>query len=83
MRSFSAVLFRRIATKTRKNPTTDASVDLFTSLAVPQKNAIRAKVLECLSNETEVSVRHKIGDAVAELARQYAAEGVLPEQAHS
>lgn len=82
MRSFSAVLFRRIATKTRKDTTTEASIDLFTSLAVPQKNAIRAKVLECLGNETETSVRHKIGDAVAELARQYAAEGVLQEESH-
>lgn len=60
----------------------ETSADLFQSLAVPQKNAIRAKVLECLGSETATTVRHKIGDAVAEIARQYAAEGISIKSAY-
>lgn len=74
-RSFAAVLFRRIATKTRKLPGTDESKELFLTLLQPQKIAIRQKLLECLQNETLPQVRHKIGDAVAEVARQYADDG--------
>ena len=36
-----------------------------------QKVAIRQKLLECLQSERLPIVRHKIGDAVAEVARQY------------
>lgn len=32
---------------------------------------IRQKVLEALANETDRMVRNKIGDAVADVARQY------------
>lgn len=46
------------------------------SLEAPQKNAIRSTLLECLPSEQDVSVRHKVGDAVAEIARQYTAEGI-------
>lgn len=74
-RSFAAVLFRRIATKTRKLPGTEESKELFLTLLQPQKIAIRQKLLECLQNETLPQVRHKIGDAVAEVARQYADDG--------
>lgn len=74
-RSFAAVLFRRIATKTRKLPGSEESKELFLTLQQPQKIAIRQKLLECLQNETQPKVRHKIGDAVAEVARQYADDG--------
>lgn len=74
-RSFAAVLFRRIATKTRKPPGSEESKELFLTLQQPQKIAIRQKLLECLQNETLPPVRHKIGDAVAEVARQYADDG--------
>lgn len=48
---------------------------MFSYLQAPQKNAIRGKLLECLPSEQDHSVRNKVGDAVAEIARQYAAEG--------
>ncbi|KAH0542383.1 hypothetical protein FGG08_003228 [Glutinoglossum americanum] len=71
-RSFAAVLFRRIATKTRKDPTTGETKELFVTLQQAQKVAIRQKLLECLTGEALPHVRNKIGDAVAEVARQYA-----------
>ncbi|KAL8951885.1 MAG: hypothetical protein Q9222_002160 [Ikaeria aurantiellina] len=74
-RSFAAVIFRRVATKTRKAPGSEASKDLFTTLQRPHKDAIRQKLLECLQSEPLPNVRHKIGDAVAEVARQYSDEG--------
>ena len=37
--------------------------------------AIRQKLLECLQSEQLPQVRHKIGDAVAEVARQYTDDG--------
>ena len=40
-----------------------------------QKLAIRQKLLECLQGERLSDVRHKIGDAVAEIARQYSDNG--------
>jgi hypothetical protein len=41
-----------------------------------EKEAIRAKLLACLQSESLPFVRNKIGDAVAELARQYTDEGM-------
>ncbi|KAK3984939.1 putative importin beta-3 subunit [Cladorrhinum sp. PSN332] len=72
-RSFAAVIFRRIASKTRKSPTspTGESVDLFISLPKEEGTVIRQKLLEALLAETDKTVRNKISDAVAELARQY------------
>ena len=40
--------------------------------------AIREKLLQNLQNEGLSHVRHKVGDAVAEVARQYAENGRLP-----
>ena len=65
-----------MATKTKKDPDSEISQDLFSYLQAPQKNAIRAKLLECLPSEQDHSVRNKVGDAVAEIARQYAAESM-------
>lgn len=39
--------------------------------------AIREKLLACLSSESLPDVRKKIGDAVAEVARQYTDNGML------
>ncbi|KAG8529160.1 uncharacterized protein KY384_005795 [Bacidia gigantensis] len=71
-RSFAAVLFRRIATKSRKIPGTEESKELFLSLPGTQQQAIRSKLLECLQRESIPQVRHNVDDAVAEVARQYA-----------
>lgn len=79
IRSFAAVLFRRIAGRTRKIGAAGGEEgeqeDLFWSLQVPQKNAIRSALLDCLAQEKEGAVRHKVGDAVAEVARQYTVFG--------
>lgn len=77
-RAFAAVIFRRIATRMRKVVGEEGeSEDLFWSLQPPQKTAIREALLECLPAETESTVRHKVGDAVAEVARQYTAAGTI------
>ncbi|MCJ1229092.1 hypothetical protein MMC12_005757 [Toensbergia leucococca] len=74
-RSFAPVLFRRVATKTRKLPGTEEPKELFLALQSAQKVAIREKLLLALQSETLPHIRHKIGDAVAEIARQYSDEG--------
>ena len=61
-----------MATKTRKNLENEQTRELFIGLQDPQKAAIRQKLLECLQSEAQKPVRHKVGDAVAEVARQYA-----------
>jgi importin-5 len=57
--------------RTRKNPQTGNQKEIFQLLQAPQKNAIRAKLLQCWETESLMHVRNKIGDAVAEVARQY------------
>lgn len=69
-RSFAAVLFRRIAIRTRKDAA-GVTREIFQMLQPAQKEAIRTKLLECLGSESLSHVRNKIGDAVAEIARQY------------
>ena len=64
-----------MSTKARKSPATEESKELFLLLQPPQKVAIRQKLLECLQSENLQMVRHKIGDAVAEVARQYSDAG--------
>jgi hypothetical protein len=46
-------------------------VELFLSLQQEQAYVIRQKLLEALGAESTNSVRNKIGDAVAEIAREY------------
>lgn len=70
VRSFAAVLFRRIASKTRKNEQGQI-VEMFLSLAKEPAAVIRQKLLETLVNETDKQVRNKISDSVAEVGRQY------------
>ena len=76
-------MFRRMASRTRKDPGEETSRDLFMTIQEQQRNVIRAKLLECLANEKVAGVRNKIGDAVAEVARQYTMEGVLKENSKS
>ena len=45
--------------------------------------ATQAKLLEALSGEQDTSVRNKIGDAVAEIARQYTDEGIFLKARHT
>jgi hypothetical protein len=77
MRSFAAVIFRRIASKTRKTPASD-NVDTFISLGKDQAFAIRERLLGTLASEPDKAVRNKISDAVAEIARQYSENSPSP-----
>lgn len=70
IRRFAALIFRRIATKTKKIPNGEM-VDLFLGLESESALIIRQKLLETLAQEQDTSVRNKISDAVAEVARQY------------
>ncbi|KAK5653518.1 hypothetical protein OQA88_8777 [Cercophora sp. LCS_1] len=69
-RSFAAVIFRRIASKTRKTPSSE-NTDMFISLSKDHAVLIRTKILENLLQEADRTVRNKISDAVAEIGRQY------------
>lgn len=48
---------------------------MFLLLPVDVKAYIRDLLLRCFAEETEGTVRHKIGDAIAEIARQQADAG--------
>ncbi|ORY12755.1 importin subunit beta-3 [Clohesyomyces aquaticus] len=74
-RNFASVLFRRQSGKPRKDAQ-GAAKDAFLTLPQAEREAIRAKLILCLGQETDGSVRGKIADAVAELARQHTEEGV-------
>ncbi|KAF9731375.1 hypothetical protein PMIN06_010057 [Paraphaeosphaeria minitans] len=78
-RTFAAVIFRRQSSKPRKTPN-GQTADVFLTLNQPEREAIRARMLQCLGKEQDPSVRSKIGDAVAELARQHTDEGVSWEE---
>lgn len=76
-RAFAALLFRRISSKARKLDN-GQTVDLFLAISKDQAAVIRQKLLETLGAETNRAVRNKIGDAVAEIARQYSENGEPP-----
>ena len=59
-----------MASKARKLPNGE-TVELFLSLPQDQGYVIRSKLLEALGAEGTNAVRNKIGDAVAEIAREY------------
>ncbi|KAK2749664.1 hypothetical protein FQN57_005886 [Myotisia sp. PD_48] len=73
-RSFAAVIFRRMAAKSVKDAAGEPH-DMFFSLNPDQRVAIRDKILQALSCENFPPVRNKIGDAIAEIAAQYADHG--------
>ncbi|KAL6250246.1 importin subunit beta-3 [Rhinocladiella similis] len=70
-RSFAAVLFRKQASKNKKLPGTNENKELFLTLGPEARGAIRSKLLEGLAREQVHAVRNKIGDAIAEIAREY------------
>ena len=61
-------------------PNSTEPTELFLTLQQPQKMAIRSKLLQCLQTENQPQIRNKIGDAVAEIARQYADDGMQSKQ---
>ncbi len=79
-RSFAAVIFRRIASKSRKQPD-DTTTELFLALPHEQGYVIRQKLLEALGAEVATPVRNKIGDAVAEIAREYSDSSMSSDDA--
>lgn len=70
------MLFRRIATRTRKDPATNEVKELFSTLKPEQRLVIRQKLVDCLTSESLTEVRKKTGDCVAEVARQYTDNGM-------
>jgi importin-5 len=74
MRSFAAVLLRKMASKTVTRE--GKSVDLFLNASAEVQNHIKTLILQCFAEETVNTVRNKIGDAISELARQILEAGM-------
>ena len=70
------MLFRRLALKQRKDPVSNESKEMFTTLQPEPRHATQAKLLQALAGESDAPVRNKIGDAVAEIARLYTDDGM-------
>ena len=68
-------MFRRVASKSTKDRVTNETKELFLTLSNEVKLPIRTGLLQCLASEQNPSVRNKVGDAVAEIARQYTDNG--------
>ncbi|KAF9289191.1 hypothetical protein BGZ68_009889 [Mortierella alpina] len=81
LRSFVAVLTRRMAFKTVPSGTAAGDVTLWNMVQEDTRVALRTQFLAALLNETNKSVRNKVCDTVAELARASisAAEMSWPE----
>ncbi|KAL9057872.1 MAG: hypothetical protein Q9162_002102 [Coniocarpon cinnabarinum] len=82
-RTFAAVLFRRMSNKNKKIKTEDGedvTIDLYRTLSQRTKDFTRSKLLECLQQEQINTVRDKIGDAVAEIARHGLSRSTDPGQ---
>ncbi|CCX33785.1 armadillo-type protein [Pyronema domesticum] len=69
-RSFSAVLFRRLASKAQLNDSN--TQELYIACQPTIKIYIRNTLLQAFAQETDGLTRNKIGDAIAEVARQLA-----------
>lgn len=76
-------MFRRVASRARKDPHSDATKDTYWTLSEPQRIAIREKLLQALGAETTLNVRNKVSDAIAEVARQHAEEGAELEHSYA
>ncbi|KAI5790668.1 armadillo-type protein [Peziza echinospora] len=78
VRSFAAVLFRKMSTKT---VTKDGNPqELFIGLDPGVQSYVKGLLLQCFADEVTPTIRNKIGDATAEIARQiFDADGVWPE----
>jgi CHAD domain-containing protein len=55
---------------------TSESKELFFTLLPEQRLAIRQNLLQSLNGESVSNVRNQIGDAIAEIARQYSDHGM-------
>ncbi|KAF2764289.1 ARM repeat-containing protein [Teratosphaeria nubilosa] len=77
IRQFAPVLFRRIATRTSKDPTDNTQKETFLRLNNGQKTEIRSRLLQSYASETVKGIRNKVSDAIAEIARQYVDEEIL------
>ncbi|KAF8458280.1 armadillo-type protein [Kalaharituber pfeilii] len=78
IRSFAAVLFRKLSTKTVNKDGSPS--DLFSALPANVQVYIRGIMLQAFADEPTASVRNKIGDATAEIARQIIdTDGSWPE----
>ena len=65
-----------MAARHMKDPNSTESKELFFTLMQEQRLAIREKLLQSLNSETVAHVRNKVGDAIAEVAGQYAERGM-------
>lgn len=66
LRSFAAVLFRRIASKQPENSEALSS-RMIDQLSPESRETVKALLLRALSNEQVNDVRHKICDTISEL----------------
>lgn len=76
-RSFSAVLFRRICT--RQPVTDEVAARIVDTLSDPAIAQIKLTLLQGFTSESNNEVRHKVSDAIAELARPGTKTGQWPE----
>lgn len=51
---------------------------MFLNASFEVQTYIRNLLLQCFAEESVSTVRHKIGDAIAEIARQIFEEGLFP-----
>lgn len=65
-RSFAAVLFRRLASKSSPQ---DATKTIYSVLRSSPRSQIKQNLLEAFRSESSDPIRHKISDAVAEIGR--------------
>lgn len=78
-RAFAAVLFRRMSCRSTKDTASGETKEVFQLLPAPQRAEIRSKLLLAHAQEQKAHVRHKIGDAIAELARQYTDDEIVDQ----
>lgn len=65
-----------MATKQAKVPPEGESKELYISFPEAVQATIKGILLQALAEEQDASARNKLGDAVAELARQHVDDGM-------